>query len=90
MSSYEQAKGYTRPVTTGVAPVTVPDSIRASRDELIAKRKLNLILKSKNIADIGTHVGGIVGVCVHATASTYIPMSVTFFEFTIRFSFFSQ
>jgi hypothetical protein len=49
--------------------VAVPDPIRASQDELIAKRKLNLILKSKNIGDIDINIGDAVDVYVHATAS---------------------
>lgn len=49
-SSQELAKGYTRPISNTL-PVPVPHEILEAHNELIAKRKLNKILRSKAITD---------------------------------------
>jgi len=62
MSSTELAKGYSRPIRTGDKPVLVPEEIRTAHEVLIAKRKLNLILRSKSTSDIDVSPGDLVEV----------------------------
>jgi len=52
MSAHELAKGFTRLIHPRGPVVVVPDDIDAAHITLIAKRKLNLILKSKAIEDV--------------------------------------
>ena len=56
-SSYELAKGFTKPVEIGTLPKLVPEDLVKARDTLLAKRKLNLILRSKSTTDTPIHVG---------------------------------
>lgn len=56
-SAHELAKGYTRPIASGEFPATIPEEILNAHHELIAKRRLTLILRSKSITDIPLHVG---------------------------------
>ena len=60
-SSNELAKGYTRPVSPS-SPIKLPASIAEAHDELIAKRKLNAILRSKATVDKHIQVGDVVQV----------------------------
>lgn len=60
-SAHELAKGYTRPVTNDY-PRFLPQEIRKAHNEILAKRKLNLILTSKSISNPAVHVGDIVQV----------------------------
>lgn len=46
VTAFELAKGYTKPIESEKAVVPLPDDLRAAHDELVAKRKLNLILRS--------------------------------------------
>ena len=46
-SEDELAKGFTRPITPGTLPKLVPKEIATARETMMAKRKLDLILKSK-------------------------------------------
>ena len=63
-SSHELAKGFTRPIECGnLSKIIPPDLIRA-REVLKAKRKLNLILKSKSTEEIPVKVGDIVQVYI--------------------------
>lgn len=47
MSAFEMAKGYTVPIIPGTAPHPVPDEILSAQQNLSAKRKLTLILRSQ-------------------------------------------
>ena len=58
-SAHELAKGYTRPAIPD-APQFIPASIRAAHDELIAKRKLNMITSFKAVQDPQVHVGDLI------------------------------
>jgi len=51
MSANEMAKGYTRPLYNGKAPVFVPIEIMEAHQNLKAKRKLTMILRSKACTD---------------------------------------
>jgi len=64
MSAHELAKGYTRPIHPSGPLVVVPDDIQAAHDTLIAKRKLNLILKSNATHDIPLASGDLVQVFI--------------------------
>jgi len=64
MSATELAKGYTRPIGNGNAPKIVPDDIQAAHDQLMAKRKLNVILRSKATSDIGVTPGDLVQIYI--------------------------
>eukprot|EP00173_Palmaria_palmata_P002678 Plantae.Rhodophyta-Palmaria_palmata.ctg2798.p1 GENE.Plantae.Rhodophyta-Palmaria_palmata.ctg2798~~Plantae.Rhodophyta-Palmaria_palmata.ctg2798.p1 ORF type:complete len:702 (+),score=86.29 Plantae.Rhodophyta-Palmaria_palmata.ctg2798:107-2212(+) len=64
LSAYESAKGYSKPIKSGGSPVVVPKELTEAQEEFIAKRKLNLILKSKNVYDIDISVGQLVDVYV--------------------------
>ena len=56
-SANELAKGYTRPIRAGDLPVVLPTESLDTHDELLAKRKLNRILRSKTIQDKPIQVG---------------------------------
>lgn len=58
MSSFELAKGYTRPLV-GIANA-VPPEILEAQQKLNAKRKLCLILKSKSVSEMPLSVGDMV------------------------------
>ena len=47
-SARELAKGYTCPIVPGTLPKIVPKDLLMRRETLMAKRKLNLILKGKS------------------------------------------
>ena len=64
MSSHELAKGYTHPIHPNGPIVVVSDDITAAHETLIAKRKLNLILKSNSIEDIPLSAGDLVQVFI--------------------------
>ena len=51
MSAQELAKGYTRPLAADKFPVPIPDEILAAHEQLLSKRKLTLILRSKSVID---------------------------------------
>lgn len=53
LSSFEQAKGYTKPLN-GNSPKYIPDEIIEAQENLSAKRKMSIILKSK--ASIEEHI----------------------------------
>ncbi len=57
MSAYESAKGFTRPIIPSSTTKKVPEDIRISQKELIAKRKRNLMLRPKTIRDPKLSVG---------------------------------
>jgi len=63
-SAYELAKGYTRPVARGSFPMCVPKEVLEAQENLKAKRKLTLILRSKSVADEEFKPGSIVQVYV--------------------------
>lgn len=58
MSSFELAKGYTRPLMSKANEIP-PDIVEAQQN-LNAKRKLTLILKSKSVSEIPVSVGDMV------------------------------
>eukprot|EP00173_Palmaria_palmata_P004352 Plantae.Rhodophyta-Palmaria_palmata.ctg5732.p1 GENE.Plantae.Rhodophyta-Palmaria_palmata.ctg5732~~Plantae.Rhodophyta-Palmaria_palmata.ctg5732.p1 ORF type:complete len:248 (+),score=23.46 Plantae.Rhodophyta-Palmaria_palmata.ctg5732:32-775(+) len=60
------AKGYTKPVTPGNTPFTIPNALIEAQENFRAKRKLNRILKSKNVKDMQGNIGQIVDVFVKA------------------------
>jgi len=64
MSSQELAKGYTRPVESGNVPRIVPKEIREAHENLKAKRKLTLILRSKATTDEKYESGDMVQIYV--------------------------
>ena len=64
MSSHEIAKGYSRPVMSGGPPLSVPDELYRAHETLIAKRKLNLILRSKPSMSTPIKVGDMVEVFI--------------------------
>ena len=57
LSAHELAKGYTRPIDKKVVPSLIPDELLKAHEVLIAKRKLNLILRSKPTKDVPLSVG---------------------------------
>ena len=65
LSAHEQAKGYTRPICNH-SPVTVPNELVNAQKDLLAKRKLNLILRSKSITEPAINVGDLVEVYIQA------------------------
>lgn len=62
MSSFELAKGFTRPALPGTPPIPIPEEIRAAHENLQAKRKLTLILRSKATTDNVVKAGDLVQV----------------------------
>ena len=63
-SAQELAKGYTRPATVGSYPVIVPEDILQAHDNLLAKRKLTRILRSKTTSDIPVKVDDIIQIFI--------------------------
>ena len=63
-SSHELAKGFTRPAESGNLPKTVTEDVFKARETIMAKRKLNLILRSKSIQEPPVKVGDLVRVCI--------------------------
>lgn len=55
--SFEMAKGFTKPVCAGQSVSTVPDELTPAQDTVLAKRKLDLILRSKAIVDPNVRPG---------------------------------
>lgn len=51
MSAFELGKGFCNPVATKPNDTVVPDEIRDPRDQLQARRKLALIMRSKSVID---------------------------------------
>ena len=62
-SSYELAHGYTRPLLSSAPTLLPPDIVKAHKDP-IAKRKLNLILRSHAIKENRINTGDLVQVFV--------------------------
>lgn len=64
VSAYELAKGYTLPLTGDRALLSVPTELIEAHNVLKAKRKLNLILRSKAIELPSVSVGDLVDIFV--------------------------
>ena len=64
LSAYEMAKGYTKPVIAGQLPIAVDDELQKAHEELIAKRKLTLILRSKVFPADSFKIGDLVQVFI--------------------------
>lgn len=60
VSSFELEKGFTHPITSKPLDLTVPHDLRQAGDELQARRKLALILKSKDVPEVPFSVCSIV------------------------------
>lgn len=58
-SAHEMARCYTRPVSHH-QPLMLPDDIRVAQENLLAKRKMNKILRSKSIQEIPVNIGDII------------------------------
>ena len=58
------AKGYTKPVITGQLPIAVDDELQKAHEELIAKHKLTLILRSKVFPADSFKIGDLVQVFI--------------------------
>ena len=63
-SAFEFAQDFTIPIKPGTEPKFVPDDVINARDTLIAKRKLNLILRSKLTSEILVEIGDAVQVFI--------------------------
>ncbi len=57
----------TRPICSGKSPVIVPEEVLDAQKELTAKRKLNLILRSKSVQTPKIEVGDVVQVFIKNT-----------------------
>jgi len=64
MSAHELAKGYTRPIENGNVPRCVPKEVVQAQEDLKAKRKLTLILRSKTSRDDKVKPGTLVQVYI--------------------------
>ena len=64
LSAYEQAKGFTRPLDSKT-PAIVPYELKKAKLELVAKRKLNNILRSKSISEPRINVGDVIEIFIH-------------------------
>ena len=63
-SVHELAKGFTRPLVPGTLPKIVPKDLLRARETLMAKRKLNLILKIKSTMLASFRIGNLVQVVI--------------------------
>lgn len=64
LSANELAKGYTRPINGGAFPSEMPSQIHDAKETLRAKRKLNLILRSKSTQDEHIRAGDLVQIYI--------------------------
>lgn len=64
LSAKELAKGRTCPVTPGPAPVIDSHALINTQKELVSRRKLTLIMRSKSVKDTPVSVGDLVQVSV--------------------------
>ena len=62
MSAFEIAKVFTKALIDGTTPLTVSPDLITARETLMAKRKLNLILRTKATVDPVIHPGDLVQV----------------------------
>ncbi len=62
--SHELAKGFTRPVENGSFPNLVPEEIIKARETIMAKLKVNLILRSKSIAETPVNASDLIQVFI--------------------------
>ncbi len=67
-SAFERATGFTRPMCSAKSHVIVPEEVLDAQNELTAKRKLNLILRSKSVRTPKFEVGDIVQVFIKNTS----------------------
>lgn len=49
LSAFEMCRGITKPIAKFISPVAIPQNLIESHQKIIAKRKLNMILRSKAI-----------------------------------------
>ena len=64
LSSFEIAKGYTKPVDNTILPQSTPQELLDAHHELKAKRKLTLMLRSQVSKDICVNAGDLVQVYI--------------------------
>ena len=64
LSAQELAKGYSRPLESGVIPKSLSQDLIDAHQTLLAKRKLTLILRSKTFDEIPIAVGDLVQVFI--------------------------
>lgn len=64
LSSFEIAKGYTKPINPDETPQKITEELVRARDILSAKRKLTLIMRTKATADPILHAGDLVQIFV--------------------------
>lgn len=64
MSLHEVTKGYTRPIDANKFLLPVPDELRSAHEELLAKRKLAKLLRSKAVKDLPVKVGDLIQVFI--------------------------
>lgn len=64
VSAYELAKGFTKTLERRQSPCPLPQYLRNAHDELVAKRKLNLILRSHATSSPPIQVGDMVHVYI--------------------------
>jgi len=57
MSVFEPTKGFSKPIHSKPAELTITDDVLDAHEKLQARRKLALILKSKTVREIPLHVG---------------------------------
>lgn len=62
-SFFKLVKGFTRQVTLG-SPVKLPSDIKEAHKELIARRKLNSILRSNAVRDPHIQIGDMINISV--------------------------
>lgn len=64
MSSFEIAKGFTKPLIDHTAPVVVAHDLITALETLIAKKELNLIMRTKATVDPVINPGDLVQVYI--------------------------
>lgn len=64
MSAFEMAKGFSKPLMINQKPIPVDDELRIAHDELIAKRKLTLILRSNATTNESFKIGDLVQIYI--------------------------
>lgn len=65
LSAFEMAKGYSKPLVANQRPIQVDAELQAAHDELIAKRKLTLIMRSNTFPSQSFKVGDLVQIYIN-------------------------
>lgn len=65
LSAFEMKKGFSKPLISSQRPIPVDEELHTAHDELIAKRKLTLIMRTNTFLSAQLKIGDLVQVFLH-------------------------